>query len=235
MEINSVKDAASIKDGNINDPLDPAYKKPDTVNFLEDNYSQDFIGGSTKPSSEPPRPEGYTQSDVLGYEDSRSKGMMSSDEVEKVAKFMIDTFDTGLSMILAAIAKDSSSTAYSISNPNKKTLIDQLTLILVKRQVKFKVEYLFLIALVTIYSAPVALCISKRRDISNEKKLARKKQMTIDHTLHQADEINKGLKEKGDQLNDDTINLPNKTAKENIPTADKTKAGRKRGRPTKFN
>lgn len=232
MEINPVKDNITVKDGDSNDPSDPAFKNPDKVNFLSDNYSSDFITGSTKPSAEPPKTEGFTQSDVLGYEESRSKGMMSSDEVEKVSKFIIDTFDTGLSMILAAIAKDSSTTAYSISGANKKTLIDQLTLILVKRQVKFKVEYLFLIALVTIYSAPVALCISKRKD----NKLAKKRQVTIDDTLFRARHIDNELGEAAEKKQD-KIKLPKENGadkKDDMPDTGKSRK-RPRGRPQKFN
>lgn len=108
------------------------------------------------------------RSQILSEELEKSKEA-SPDDVKMWASLLINVFDTGISQILKFFSGDNSVEPYSLSKPKKNELADQLTLVLIKHSAKFKIEILFLLALVAAYAGPVGVAISTRKKIKEVK------------------------------------------------------------------
>ncbi len=137
------------------------------IDFQDEDLASEFAATPTKnsadkgPSINPNTPADKIGEDVKNYEASKS-GTLEYKDLLDTAKFLIGLFDTALSTALNWFAKDTSITAYSMTADQKKTLSEQLALILGKYQASFKVEFTFFIALI-VMSAPYAIASVKNR------------------------------------------------------------------------
>lgn len=87
-------------------------------------------------------------------------------DFENVAGFLISLIDTGVSTALRFWSGDTSDQAYSLPAQKRTMLEKQLTLILVKYQTKFSLEFMFICTLLIVYSIP----FMKAREFRNKKK-----------------------------------------------------------------
>lgn len=123
---------------------------------LNDNGSENKFTGSTE----------QIKAQILSEEASKS-GASKPEDVRMWAGLLINIFDTGISQILKFFSGDVSAEPYSMSKPKKNELADQLTLVLIKHSAKFKIEILFLLALVAAYAGPVGVAIATRKKIKD--------------------------------------------------------------------
>lgn len=113
--------------------------------------------------------------------ESNSDKRFTYDEFEEFASFLLDLIDTGISSGLRWYAQDSSITAYEMPKKKIDSLKKNLTLILVKYQAKFSLEFMFVITLILAYSVPFMKARQMRKEVLSyragvENKKARKEE-----------------------------------------------------------
>lgn len=161
--------------GTININTDEKREKEDEIiqlDFQDENVLNDFAKQRTK-EAEPLNNEdnkfnGTTTEEIKAQilrEEELKSGASKPEDVKMWASLLINIFDTGISQILKFFSGDTSAEPYSMSKPKKNELADQLTLVLIKHSAKFKIEILFLLALVAAYAGPVGVAISTRKKI----------------------------------------------------------------------
>lgn len=94
-------------------------------------------------------------SEQIKAEETAAGSKLTYDDMKMAAGFIIELIDALMSTSLKWWSGDSSDSAYSLNKPRKEELKNYLTLILVKYQVKFKIEVFFIIMLLISYAAPV--------------------------------------------------------------------------------
>lgn len=161
--------------GTIEINTDEKKEKEDEIiemDFQDENTLNDFTKQKTKEAQpidnkEQTKFSGTTEDikrQILIEEESKS-GQSNPEDVRMWAGLLINVFDTGISQILKFFSGDNSAEPYSMSKPKKNELADQLTLVLIKHSAKFKIEILFLLALVAAYAGPVGVAIATRKKI----------------------------------------------------------------------
>lgn len=156
--------------------LDPNEKvdddEPLQAEFEDEAAANAFASQPTKENKieevDPHMSAEEVQRQTLEFENSRS-GKLEYKDLKQTAEFIITLMDTALSTAFKLFARDTSSSAYSMPAPNKKILIEQLTLILSKYQSKFKIEFLFFMGLIVLY-APMGIASFKNRKLTSPKK-----------------------------------------------------------------
>lgn len=144
-----------------------------TIDFLNEEHIKNFTSSQTKEAEEVKESkfENKTteelQNEIKKNEDDFSKKLTPKD-LEEVAKFIIFLIDASLSSLMKWWSKDTSDTAYSLSKSKLDNLTYQLTLILVKYQTKFKIEFMFLISIVFLY-APAFIKAHENRKVNKNK------------------------------------------------------------------
>lgn len=94
-------------------------------------------------------------SEQIKREETAAGSKLTYDDMKMAAGFLIELIDALMSTSLKWWSGDSSDSAYSLSKPRKEELKNYLTMILVKYQVKFKIEVFFIIMLLISYATPV--------------------------------------------------------------------------------
>lgn len=143
------------------------------VDFMNDNSYDDVIKKKSKKaeaSTEETESQfaGKSQEELrqeIKNAEEQSKNNFSAKDMEEIAKVIVMIFDTGISTGLRMWAKDTSDTAYSITADKRKMLEYQLSLILVKYQSKFSIEFMFLVSLVICYLVPFTKARERRREM----------------------------------------------------------------------
>lgn len=143
------------------------------VDFMNDNTYDDVMKKKSK-KAEPLDDDSKSQfgdktqeqlREEIKQAEEQSKNSFSAKDMEDIAKVIIMIIDTGISTGLRMWSKDTSDTAYSITADKRKMLEYSLTLILVKYQSKFSVEFMFLVSLVICYMVPFQKARERRREI----------------------------------------------------------------------
>lgn len=143
------------------------------VDFMNDNSYDDVLKKKAKKAEpieeEPSSQFGDKTQEQLREEikqaEEQSKNNFSAKDMEEIAKVIVMIFDTGISTGLRMWAKDTSDTAYSITNEKRRMLEYQLSLILVKYQSKFSIEFMFLVSLVICYIVPFSKARERRKEM----------------------------------------------------------------------
>jgi hypothetical protein len=143
-----------------------------SVDFMNDDYMENLLRGKTKQSEE------KIEGKETPYEDKKNetKSTLSSDpptadlafseqDMYDFAEVFMDIIDMGISTALKFYSKDTSITAYELEANKKKRLIRQLSKILMKHQIKFPLEAMFIVTLIICYSVPIAKARKTRREI----------------------------------------------------------------------
>lgn len=94
------------------------------------------------------------RSEINAFEND-PKNQASYDDVQDVANFIMEGFDTLVSTLCRFYAGDSSTTAYEIPVKKLEKLKSLLAKILVKYAVKFPIEFMFLLTVAFTYSVPI--------------------------------------------------------------------------------
>lgn len=180
------------------------------IDFQEEDSANAYVAEPTKPnkdeeqeSIDPNTPVSKIQEDLHNYEQSKS-GVLEFKDLLKQAEFLITLFDTAMSMFFKWLAKDSSTSAYSMPASNKKILTEQLALILAKYQTSFKVEYRLFAGLLILYS-PMAIAAVQNRK-KQTKKPNDKKIILNNNEKENIPEQNEIKKQEDKPL--DSINVP---------------------------
>lgn len=97
-------------------------------------------------------------------EESKASEKYTADDFANIAAFILTLYDTGLSTGLSAWAKDVPQ-AYEMPKDKKRILEHQLTLILIKYQAKFSLEFMFLATLLLVSSTPILKARKRKKDI----------------------------------------------------------------------
>lgn len=133
-------------------------KTSTTIDFMNDGEVNDFTKEKTKEAAEEKAGSKTRRTiDEIKSEINQQEGAMSNmsaEDLEMVAKFLIGLLDTALSTGLRFWSGDTSDSAYSLPIGKKNNLIEMLTYILVKHQIKFKIEVVFIITVLFAYSVP---------------------------------------------------------------------------------
>lgn len=174
--------------------------EPLQAEFEEESAANSFASQPTKENKsediDPHMSAEEVQRQTLEFESSRS-GKLEYKDLKQTAEFIITLMDTALSTAFKLIARDTSSSAYSMPAPNKKILIEQLALILSKYQAKFKIEFLFFMGLIVLY-APMGIAAVKHRKITTPKKkvVEEKKSQVIEQKIVNLQDEQKQSEEK---------------------------------------
>ncbi len=146
-----------------------------TIDFMNEGHIENVTTAKTK-RSEAPVDEEKSQfegknpeelkKEIKSAEEDSVKNFKTKD-FEDIAKFIIFLIDTSFSTFFKWWAKDSSDQAYSLSKEKQNMLVYQLTLILVKYQARFSIEFMFLCSLVLLY-APAFMKAKDRKKEINE-------------------------------------------------------------------
>ena len=148
-----------------------------SINFMDDDFVSEDLNKQTKKSEAPTNEEIKEQShksikdvqqEIKELEDDKNKDLKPQD-YEEISSLIINIIDFLMSALLKWWAKDSSDTAYSLNEQKKKTLSSQLSLILIKHQQKWSIEFLFLLTIIAIYSGPVMAAKANRKNPSDRK------------------------------------------------------------------
>jgi len=140
------------------------------INYMDEKVVSDYTKQQTKEfKQEEKKSSNKTLDDAKKTIDQieRTSEFTYSD-YEDIAEFIIEMFDTGMSTMLRFWCDDTSYNAYSIPKEKIKMLKKQLTLILIKYQQKFKIEFMFLLSLILVYSGPVKKAYDRRKMLKKE-------------------------------------------------------------------
>lgn len=148
----------------------------DSHDFMGDDFTKNIIDGDTKKSdslksNEINADDGSANADdirrQLEEEENNQKSQYTKADFEQIAEIIIDIIDAIASASFKAWSGDSSDAAYSLNKEKKTKLIKTLTLILIKYQARFPIEFMFIIMLVMMYSGSYVKAKRFRRERKN--------------------------------------------------------------------
>lgn len=147
------------------------------VDFMKTDFTKNYIGKKTVKSDEKSEKETVKEKkedvkdlrDRIIREEKEYAENFTKEDFADIAEIMIDLLDTGVSTALRFWAKDTSDQAYEINVTKKKRLVKQLTLILVKYQLKWSLEFLFIITLLVTYYTPYMKARERRKELKSHK------------------------------------------------------------------
>lgn len=155
-------------------------KSTTTIDFMEDSDMQDFIGKQTQMKSgqvidtEAIFEEGTTIEDIKRQiAEKENGGNMKPNDLADISGLIIEGLDSIISTICRAIANDDSTAAYGIDARKKQNLTKYASMIAVKYQSKFKVEWLFALSLIAAYTSPAQKAFSRGMAVKQIKRLKR--------------------------------------------------------------
>lgn len=134
------------------------------IDFMNEDHVKDFTSSETKKAEDlqddsdlgnKSNFSGESVDDLkkkIKDEEEKSVKNFTAKDFEDVARFIIFLIDASFSSFFKWWGKDTSDTAYSLPKGKQETLVYQLTLILVKYQAKFSIEFMFLISLLVLYA-----------------------------------------------------------------------------------
>jgi hypothetical protein len=172
--INNLKDQKTIDLGDVG-------KKQSgekvTIDFMDESHIHQFTSSQAKKA-----PENNTngnsnfnnksaeeiQAEIKKAEEDSKKNFTAKD-FEDIASFIIFLIDTGIASALKWWSKDTSESAYSLPEKKKQMLSYQLSLILMKYQAKFSIEFMFILTLFVVYIPPFMLAKNRKKEIANAK------------------------------------------------------------------
>jgi len=148
-----------------------------TIDFMNNDYINEDVKKQTKKSEAPVdevknvgehKTIADVQQEIKDLEDEKNKELKPKD-YEEIASLVINIIDFLMSALLKWWGKDSSDAAYSLNEQKKKVLVNQLSLILIKHQQKWSIEFLFILTLIAVYSGPVMAAQANRKNPSDRK------------------------------------------------------------------
>lgn len=171
---------------NLGDLKQEQKKETVTIDFMNQSESEEFIAKKTKTSKltsdleeklngqandKKSDFEGKTTDEIrdqiLKEEEEKSNSFKPSD-YEEIASMVVNVIDMLLSSLLKWWAKDTSDTAYSLNAKKKQTVSYQLTLILIKHQKKWSIEFMFILTIIAVYSGPVLAANRHRKQVKEK-------------------------------------------------------------------
>ena len=188
------------------------------VDFMKSDFTKDYIGKKTVKSDEKTEGEEKKekQEDVkdlrerIVREEKEYAEQFTKEDFADIAEIMIDLFDTGVSTSLRFWSKDTSDQAYEINVTKKKRLVKYLTFILVKYQLKWSLEFLFIITLLVTYWTPFMKARERRKHLKDykiEPKTSVKTEPSTEHNYRTDRQTNNKPKETA---NNDESTRPKK-------------------------
>lgn len=157
-----------LLDNKINDD-----QKTTTIDFQNQDDIDNILKAKTKDSEfgeaskEENKYKNLDADDIreeIKDEESKTSEKYTYQDFANIAAFLLTLYDTGLSTGLSAWAKDTPS-AYEMPKDKKRVLEHQLTLILIKYQAKFSLEFMFLATLLLVSSTPILKARKRKKDI----------------------------------------------------------------------
>lgn len=144
------------------------------IDFMDKDVIKDFIKSPTKESDNSTGKEdpfkGKTAEEAAEYvKKEENTQVFTPDDLRDVSTILVMMYDIGLSTSLKLFAGDDIDTPYTIAAPKLRKLENILTMVLVKYQTKFKVEFLFLLSLIIISWSPITIARKNRKAIKLEK------------------------------------------------------------------
>lgn len=168
------------KEGEKEVNIDKRTRRPKKVkiNFMDDEYLNSEIDkrpDDAKPDDDTfaKRHAGKTTDEIrsqLSREEGEEGSSMTVSDFEQTAKTIVSVVDMIFSTIFRIVAKDTSSAAYTIDAAQKKVVIENLTLCLIKHKSKFRIELLLLIAVLAAWAPKGKDAYDNRKRVVGEKK-----------------------------------------------------------------
>lgn len=166
------------------------------MEFMSDDALKSFV---KKPTKEATQEENQFSNksveelkEQIKQEEVAAAQKFTVKDFEDISGFLIELIDTGISTGLRFWSGDTTSAPYEIPVSKKNMLKSQLTLILVKYQTKFSLEFMFLASIIIVYSIPFMKAReyrkNKKLDEQDELKAKREERLTIIKT---AKDVNK--------------------------------------------
>lgn len=146
-----------------------------TIDFTSTSHVNEFVKKKTVKAAEV---EEEVKSSFSGTTTEQVKEQINKEEnneqwkpedFEMVADIIITVLDTFSANLLRIWAKDTSDTAYSLTVKKKAMLVRQLSMILIKYQAKFKIEFLFLLSIIMFYAGPFMAAKAHRKEVNDKK------------------------------------------------------------------
>lgn len=140
------------------------------LNLMNEDHLKSFVKA---PSQEP-------KSGMLNADGSQKTTQQIEQDIKKIeeqskpwetkdyqvmATFIIEAFDTGITLGLRWFAKDTSDREYQIPKEKKTLLIEQLTYLLIKYQKKSSIEFMFIATIIFTYGAAGKKAWDRRKDV----------------------------------------------------------------------
>lgn len=205
------------------------------VDFESEDFSKKFVGEETKKSD---------ADEANNFSDNEKETVINADGVEEIdldsAVFAMDMFDTLLSYGCSAIAQDTSTSAYSISAANKKSLANQLSKIIAKKKVKLSPEMLFVFGMIGCYLPSIISAVQTRMEKNKKSKisLAKEKEIKEKRKNFQNETSSHFAKDFIKDANETKEDVKEENENENIEnlfkeTEDAIPVKRKKGRPSR--
>lgn len=142
------------------------------IDFMGEKFAEEHASKKTKENTDQLKSSipldkkvGEIREDIAKSEAKRNGDQFTFKDILQIATFLINAFDGGIGILLNFIAKDNRVSVYTLPVETKRQLSEQLALILVKYQVKFKIEFLFFITLVLAYMGPVGGALKHRKSV----------------------------------------------------------------------
>jgi len=146
-----------------------------TIDFMDEQHINSFTSSQSKKAADNTEqstgnfanktPE-EIQSEIKKAEEDSKKNFTAKD-FEDIASFIIFLIDTGLASALKWWSKDTSESAYSLPEKKKQMLSYQLSLILMKYQAKFSIEFMFILTIFVVYIPAFMLAKKRKKEIAN--------------------------------------------------------------------
>ncbi len=200
--VNNLQDQQTVNLGDVKN------KKEDTkvvIDFMNQEHINQFTAAETKKVEDKKTESSFEgksvedlKADIKKAEEDSTKNFTAKD-FEDIARFIIFLIDTGISSGLKWWSGDTSDVAYSLAEKKKETLVYQLTLILVKYQAKFSIEFMFLLSIIFLYAGSFVKAKAKKKEIKEMKLAATTEDLTFNEQAQNfnAEEIYKKAQENG--------------------------------------
>lgn len=174
---------------NVDELKDKAKHEDVTIDFMNSEQSEAFINKKTKESeldvslgkSSEENASNFKDKTVdevkaeIAQEEHEQSTKFKAQDYEEIALIIVDVFDMLMAALLRWYAKDTSDQPYSLTKRKKERVAYNLSLLLIKHQKKWSIEFMFCLTLIAIYSGPVLAARDHRKKVKSGEAPKRKK------------------------------------------------------------
>jgi hypothetical protein len=149
------------------DGKDAKVQGSQTINFGDSKSINDFVEEPSTQHTDTEEKKTQTTAksevdEIKAFEENTKLGV---DDFVDLSEAAIDIIEGFISSGLRWYAKDTTDEPYSLSVKKKTRLKNQLSILLLKYRVKFKIEYIFFLTLIVVFATPVKNAFVHRKKV----------------------------------------------------------------------